>query len=397
MFYGIARAERRVVFWQASGVERLCATGFFDVIRIATKGPGDVSGLVSLIETGQLAPAAILAVLGKTEGNGGVNDFTREYAVAALCGVLAPQLKMSVQQVEEKIAFVMSGGTEGVLSPHMTVFARTPLAGGSNGVAGKRLSIGITHTRNFLPEEIGRAAQIEETAKAVRAAMIDAGIDDRDDVHFVQIKCPLLTSDRVEAALGRGQKTVTTSAYGSMGYSRGASALGVALALGEIDGEVGDDQVLKDWDLFSSVASTSAGIELMHNVVIVMGNSAKSASPFVIGHGVMRDSIDLPAVIGTLESVGLWTGDKSDPVARDRLVNIFAKAEASPDGNVRGYRHTMLEDSDIGATRHARAAVGRPHQAVCRETARSTSPAAPSIRVRQAAGQWRRSPVSERR
>ena len=115
--------------------------------------------------------------------------------------------------------------------------------------------------------------------------------------------------------------------------------------------------MLKKWDLFSSVASTSAGIELMHNVVIVMGNSTSSASPFVIGHGVMRDSIDLPAVIGTLESVGVWTGDKSAPVARDRLINIFAKAEASPDRRVRGYRHTMLDDSDIGATRHARAAV----------------------------------------
>jgi cyanuric acid amidohydrolase len=331
-----------------------------DVIRIPTKGPGDVSGLAGLIETGAVVPSAILAILGKTEGNGGVNDFTREYAVAALCNVLAPHLGLPAPQVEERIAFVMSGGTEGVLSPHITVFARSSFAGagGANGVDGKRLSIGITHTRNFLPEEIGRAAQIDETAKAVRAAMQDAGIDDAHDVHFVQIKCPLLTSERVEAALGRGRKPVTTGAYASMGYSRGASALGVALALGEIDGAACDDQVLKNWDLFSSVASTSAGIELMHNVIIVMGNSATSASPFVIGHGVMRDSIDLPAVIGTLESVGLWTGDKSDPVARDRLINIFAKAEASPDGCVRGYRHTMLDDSDIGATRHARAAVG---------------------------------------
>jgi cyanuric acid amidohydrolase len=331
-----------------------------DVIRIPTKGPGDVSGLVSLIESGKLAPSSIMAVLGKTEGNGGVNDFTREYAVAALCVALAPYLGLSPQQVEEKIAFVMSGGTEGVLSPHITVFARSPVANGTAapGITGKRLSVGITHTRNFLPEEIGRAAQIEETAQAVRAAMTDAGIDDPHDVHFVQIKCPLLTSERVEAALGRGHKPVTTSAYGSMGYSRGASALGVALALGEIDAQVGDDQVLKNWDLFSSVASTSAGIELMHNVVIVMGNTAASASPFVIGHGVMRDAVDLPAVIGALESVGLWTGDKSDPIARDRLVNIFAKAEASPDGSVRGFRHTMLDDSDIGSTRHARAAVG---------------------------------------
>jgi cyanuric acid amidohydrolase len=327
-----------------------------EIIRIPTKGPGDVSSLIDLIEAGKIDPGSILAILGKTEGNGGVNDFTREYAVAALSAALAPYVDLPPHQVEQKIAFVMSGGTEGVLSPHITVFARTAISDDGASIEGKRLSIGIAQTRDFLPEELGRRAQIEETADAVRTAMADAGIDDPQDVHFVQIKCPLLTSDRVEAAHARGGKTVTTSAYGSMAYSRGASALGVAAALGEVGSDIADDQVLKDWDLFSSVASTSAGIELMHNVVIVMGNSATSASPFVIGHAVMRDAIDGAAVIDALESVGLSAA--SDPVLRDRLVNIFAKAEASPDGMVRGYRHTMLDDTDISATRHARAAVG---------------------------------------
>jgi cyanuric acid amidohydrolase len=143
-----------------------------------------------------------------------------------------------------------------------------------------------------------------------------------------------------------------------MAYSRGASALGVAAALREIDGIIRDEQILKDWKLFSSVASTSAGIELMHNVVIVLGNSETSASPFVIGHGVMRDSIDSAAVIETLKSVGLDFREISVPSPQSRLVNVFAKAEASPDGSVRGLRHTMLDDTDISATRHARAAVG---------------------------------------
>jgi cyanuric acid amidohydrolase len=326
-----------------------------DVIRIPTKGPGDVSGLAQLIADGKVAPSSILAVLGKTEGNGGVNDFTREYAVAALCEALSPHLGMPPRAVEDKIAFVMSGGTEGVLSPHITVFTRTAVKDGvGGGVGDKRLSVGIAHGRDFLPEELGRRIQIEETVKAVHQAMRDAGIEHRSDVHFVQIKCPLLTSERVEAALHRGHKTVTTSGYTSMGYSRGASALGVALALGEID-DVRDEDVLKNWDLFSSVASSSAGIELMHNVVIVMGNSRLSASPYVIGHAVMRDSIDLAAVTEALNSVGLGLANTQ---SQQRLVNIFAKAEASPDGCVRGFRHTMLDDSDVGSTRHARAAVG---------------------------------------
>jgi len=330
-----------------------------DVVRIATKSPGDVSGLLQLIEAGRIVPSTILAVLGKTEGNGGVNDFTREYAVSALCNALSPHFGVTPPEVEERIAFVMSGGTEGVLSPHITVFARSSIdEGDSDKINGKRLSIGIAHTRDFLPEELGRNAQIEETVKAVHAAMHDAGITDSRDVHFVQIKCPLLTSDRMEAAHARGFKTVTTSAYGSMAYSRGASALGVAVALEEIDDDTREDQVLKNWDLFSSVASTSAGIELMHNVVIVMGNAASSASPFIIGHSVMRDAVDAPAVRDALKSVGLAPADRYDSAPQERLVNIFAKAEASPDGSVRGFRHTMLDDTDISSTRHARAAVG---------------------------------------
>jgi cyanuric acid amidohydrolase len=328
-----------------------------EIVLIPTKGPGDVSGLMNLIDTGRLEPASILAILGKTEGNGGVNDFTREFAVSALSTALAPHVGLAPHDVERKIAFVMSGGTEGVLSPHLSVFARTAAQAGA-AIVGKRLSIGIAQTRDFLPEELGRRAQIDETASAVRIAMADAGIDDPADVHFVQIKCPLLTSERVEAAHARGQATATTSAYGSMAYSRGASALGVASALGEIKGDIGDERILRDWDLFSSVASTSAGIELMHNVVIVLGNSQLSASPFIIGHSVMRDAIDAAAVIEALRSVGLGFGDISDQLMRGRLVNMFAKAEASPDGTVRGFRHIMLEDTDISATRHARASVG---------------------------------------
>jgi cyanuric acid amidohydrolase len=326
----------------------------FDVIRIPTHGPGDVSGLMALIDKGALEPSSIVAVLGKTEGNGGVNDFTREYAVAALCNALSFHLKLAPREVEARIAFVMSGGTEGVLSPHITLFARRPHLESENP-GEKRLSVGIAHTRDFLPEEIGRDAQIDATAKAVGAAMRDARIDAVADVHFVQIKCPLLTSERVQEAGARGKTVVTASGYASMGYSRGASAIGVAKALGEIGAGVGEGQVLKDWTLYSSVASCSAGIELMHNVVILIGASRFSSSPFRIGHAVMRDAIDLSAVMQALESVGLSVLDAR---LQSRLVNVLAKAEASPDGTIRGLRHTMLEDSDINATRHARAAVG---------------------------------------
>ena len=53
-------------------------------------GPPDLSGLAALIEDGALDPAAIVAILVKTEGNGGVNDFTREYTCATIATTLAP-------------------------------------------------------------------------------------------------------------------------------------------------------------------------------------------------------------------------------------------------------------------------------------------------------------------
>jgi cyanuric acid amidohydrolase len=251
----------------------------------------------------------------------------------------------------------MSGGTEGVLSPHLTVFVRRP-ARARETAGAKRLSIGIARTREFLPEEIGRAAQIEATAAAVLDAMRDAAIAGPDDVHYVQVKCPLLTAERVEAALTRGQTTITKSSYSSMGWSRGASALAVALALGEIPGPVPDDAILRNWNLYSGVASASAGIELMRDVVIVFGNSVHAASRYVIGHGMMRDAIDVDGLLSAFSSVGLTSRAGLTGIAMDRIVNVFAKAEAAPDGHVRGFRHTMLDDTDISSTRHARAAVG---------------------------------------
>ena len=331
-----------------------------DVFRVPCGGPGDLSGVQALIDAGRLDPATVVAVMGKTEGNGCVNDHTRDFAATAWCHFLAPHLGCTATQVHERVALVMSGGTEGVLSPHFTVFARSRLAPGDAAAAhgGKRLVIGTAQTRDFRPEEMGRMAQVEATAEAVRAAMRDAGIDDAADVHFVQVKCPLLTSAKVLEARRRGAATVTDDTYASMGWSRGASALGVGLALGEVAAL--DDAAILGGDaaLYSARASASAGIELEGNVVIVLGEAAGSASAFRIAHTVMRDAVDATSVRRLLrEAFGLDPERDAEAVAA-RLVNLLAKAEAAPDGLVRGARHTMLNDSDINATRHARAAVG---------------------------------------
>jgi cyanuric acid amidohydrolase len=321
------------------------------VLRIPAAAPDDMSGIEAAITGGRLDPRGIVAILGKTEGNGCVNDFTRGYAALALGLMLRRHLD---EDAAAAVCLVMSGGTEGALAPHWTVFARSPA--GPASAPSPALAVGRAHTPALPPEELGRAGQVRMVAAAVRAAMADAAIDDPAEVHFVQVKCPLLTAARIGAAEARGATVATRDALRSMGLSRAASALGVAAALGEIAPERAEAGV-GDPALWSARASASAGVELDGHEVVVIGMSPHWAGPLAVDHAVMADAIDVEPVRAALVRLGLDAPGQLPPAARGRLVAVLAKVEASPDGRLRGHRHTMLDDSDLSATRHARAFV----------------------------------------
>jgi len=165
----------------------------------------------------------------------------------------------------------------------------------------------------------------------------------------------------MQEADSRKKKTVTSDTLKSMSFSRGASALGVAVALDEVDvGQISDEKICSDWSLFSTVASTSAGVELMNCEIILMANSAHSSSKFIVAHSLMMDCIDGAAVVAVLQNANITLNELRTLSNEDktRIVNVFAKAEASNSGSIRGARHTMLTDSDVSSTRHARATVG---------------------------------------
>ncbi|MGU3401181.1 ring-opening amidohydrolase [Brucellaceae bacterium D45D] len=302
---------------------------------IPTSAPDDVRGLKQLIEAGKLDPACLRAIIGKTEGNGCVNDFTRAFAVSALTQVLG--------EAAQGVAMIMSGGTEGGLSPHIMTFEKLDDQGKNED--GPSLAIGSAITPDLPSRDLGRIGQIEMVAEGVRAAMWDAQIDSVDDIHFVQIKCPLLTAARVTPA------TITSDTLKSMGFSRGASALGVALALGEITKvQAKAARVCQDTQIWSGRASTSAGVELVCHEIVVMGMSRKWNGPLAIDHAVMADQIDVAPVQEAMQRLGIG--------ATSRLAALLAKAEPGTKGQIRGARHIMLDDSDISATRHARGFVG---------------------------------------
>jgi barbiturase len=327
-----------------------------EVRKVPLANVSDAGGLADLIDSGVIEADRVVAVIGKTEGNGGVNDYTRIIADRAFREVLATKGTRSDDEVRA-VPIVWSGGTDGVLSPHATIFATIPAAA-AEATDEPRLTVGFAMSDQLLPEEIGRRPMIEKVAAGVRAAMARAGIDDPVDVHYVQTKTPLLTIHTIREAKARGATVWTEETHQSMDLSNGCTALGVAVALREL--ELPDDsEVLHNRALYSSVASCSSGVELDQAQVVVVGNARGIGGRYRIGHSVMRDALDQDGIWAAIRDAGLPLPDRPRPDDLDgRLVNVFLKCEASQDGQVRGRRNAMLDDSDVHWHRQIKACVG---------------------------------------
>jgi len=326
------------------------------VRKVAIESVTDAAGLAALIDEGAFGADDVLAVIGKTEGNGGVNDYTRILADRAFREVLTAKGTRSSTEVKE-VPLVWSGGTDGVLSPHATVFAYAP-----DGAAPRsdepRLSVGVAMSAQILPEDIGRPPMVEKVAAGVRTAMGIAGITDPTDVHYVQTKTPLLTLDTINDAKSRGKDVWTEDTMKSMDVSNSTTALGIAVALGEIELPTAD-QIHRDLSLYSSVASCSSGVELDRAQIVVVGNVRGIGGRYRVGHSVMRDALDADGVWDAIRGAGLDLPERPHPAdLRGRLVNVFLKCEADPSGRVRDRRNIMLDDSDVHWHRQIKSCVG---------------------------------------
>lgn len=324
-----------------------------EVVKIEIKSVMDASGLEAHIQSGSFKADEVVAVIGKTEGNGGVNDFTRILSDQAFRAVLQRMGTRSEAQIRE-IPMVWSGGCDGVITPHATIFARNE----QTGSPGKpRLVMGTALSPKLMPEDIGRPAMVEKVAEGVRLAMKDAGITDPADVHYVQTKTPLLTVESVRDAHERG-KDVACEVHDSMGVSNGTTALGIAVALGEIKMPKAEE-ICRNLDLYSSVSSCSSGVELDRAQIVLFGNKEGAGGRYRVGHSVMKDALDLDGIYDAIRNAGLELPER--PRAADlkgRLVNCFIKCEADKSARLRGRRQIMLDDSDVHHHRHSKAAVG---------------------------------------
>ena len=277
-----------------------------EVRKVPIHSVADASELAKLIDDGVLHADRVIAIIGKTEGNGGVNDYTRIIADRAFREVLVAK-GAPADQVKQ-VPIVWSGGTDGVISPHATIFATVPP---EEAVASDepRLTVGFAMSEQLLPEDIGRTPMITKVADAVKVAMEKAGITDPADVHYVQTKTPLLTIHTIRDAKSRGKTVWTEETHQSMDLSNGCTALGIAVALGEIEMPT-DADVMHDRELFSSVASCSSGVELDQAQVVVVGNAPGVGGRYRIGHSVMTDALDQDGIWNAIRDAGLELPDR---------------------------------------------------------------------------------------
>ena len=300
-----------------------------NILKFPVSSPADTSPLESLKQAGYDA-SQILAVVGKSEGNGCVNDFSRTLSTVVWDPLIPPDA-----------VTVFSGGTEGVLSPHVTFIVK------ENSPTG--LLAAVKRTRTLAPPEIGTPEHAKAVFETISTMMADIGVDNGADVKLVLVKCPLLTSTKIEQIQAGGKVPLTTDTYESMALSRRASAIGIGVAIGELPSERLEQSSVeaRHW---STIASCSSGAELEDcQILLLASDNASWDGPLRAISTEMKDAIDAPAILEVLRKIEEEHG---------QIVQVFAKAEADPRGLIRDNRHTMLTDSDLHSTRHARAAVG---------------------------------------
>lgn len=288
--------------------------------RVPSATPREATdALRSLFDERRLHPREIVAVLGKT-GEPDANATER-----AIVELGAARLELSSGEVSEKWVLGVSPTYDGISCPHLLVLGRRDDE--ATLVPGHlRLASAVGRTRRFDPAEVGTMAQVVETARVVEELTAGLEVDSPNDVHLVHVSAAL--------PAGIAPERARTSAS----FSRGASALGVAVAMREASLRDLDDQAIcSRWEAFSTNASVLARPSAWHSEVVVLANSPKWSGDLVAAHGTLSDVLDAEGIWRVFETLGMSAGSPSlSPRDRRRIVGSFARCEPDPRGSVRG-------------------------------------------------------------
>ena len=334
-----------------------------EVRKVVLESVSDASGLTRLLDEGVVEADRVVAVIGKTEGNGGVNDYTRIIADRAFRDVLMARGTRSLEEVEQ-IPIVWSGGTDGVLSPHATIFATLPdgLGRAERRAAAVRR---LRDERADLPRgHRPRRRWSRRSPPASASRWSRPASPTRPTSTTCRPRRPLLTLETITDAKRRGHDVWTEDTLKSMDVSNSTTALGIAVALGEIEMPTAE-QIHKDLSLYSSVASCSSGVELDQAQIVVVGNVRGHGGRYQVGHSVMRDALDADGVWEAIRSAGLDAARAAARPPTSATGSSTSSASARPTrpaGSASGATScsTTPTSTGTGRSRPASAASSRP-------------------------------------
>jgi cyanuric acid amidohydrolase len=301
-----------------------------DIAIAYPDGPGDVRSLQTWLGRLHGRKIARLVVLGKTEGPATLNDFSRDVAQAAIDAAIAE----AAGDLSSRAWRLFSTGCEGIASPITVMMA--DISEPRPSAEARGLAIGVARSGPLPSFPRCGLEHIDAAAATVRTAMDDAGLR-HDQVALVLIKSPILAPGCVPADAPAGRRHA-----GSTGSSRGAAALGAAIALEETDrSALSADPVGRD-AAFGTRIMAFSGIETQSIEVVVLGERPGGDPRWGIVGRLMSDWLDTEAISHMRRATG-----------KPEL--IFFKAGIAPDGRLSGRRTTVFT-SDLSADKHLRAA-----------------------------------------
>ena len=307
------------------------------VVCFEMDGAGDVSRLAAALD--ELAPARIrkLAVIAKTEGHHGPNDFSRDLLRLALAQLLESR------GLAARSLTLLSIGCEGVGTP--LGFALAEIEGGGEPGGPPRLAIGFAASEKVPVAAIGAEPLVDVAAATVRAAIADAGLTP-GQVGVAFVKVPILSARHPQA----------TPEKISLHYGRAIAALGAGVALGDIPRErITAAAIAADHSLYARHAEVFAGAELDRVEAIVLGNRPGAGGDLAVHSTHTRDMLDQTSIRKMLAGAGVKFDEWGEIADGERIAAVFVKTGVPEDGMLRGARTTVYSSS-LAPELHMRAA-----------------------------------------
>ncbi len=298
--------------------------------------PGDINYLDKIMEKEKIAPLKVVSVISKTTGNGEPNDYSRQLAELNFLNYFSQKLDMSIDLIRKNITFITSSGSEGIVAPHGYLIYQKDFHNDDYKTK-KGLVLGKAKSRKLAPHEIGTLEQVYLVEEATKKAYLNSGISNYKDIGVVFVKAPIVQVHNYNSKYSFDPKR-------SISLTRAASALGVGLALGEINKNLIKAEIIgRDLNIFSKKAFVFSGNEVEDCRVLILGNSVNGNYELIINNTIIKDLTDIESIMKIIKN------DHSKD-----LIAAFSKVAINPNSILLGEKISIY-NTDIRSDRLIRA------------------------------------------